>query len=134
MKENTANQNVEGIVMKTEDIESTTIELASIKKEQEGKGGVEKLELKVENHSKTVEWKRISAEHNILNVSKTAKSVENNSKMEEHQHLNEENQIGFSVKTSKGYLDKNVSNNVQSTSNNNKIQNPFEVLDHEIMK
>ena len=45
MKENTANQNVEGIVMKTEDIESTTIELASIKNEQEGKGDVEKIRI-----------------------------------------------------------------------------------------
>ena len=56
-------------------------------------GDVIKTELKVGNdsESKKVVCKRISAEHEVLNVGKTAKSVEIKSRNEEHQNENEEN-------------------------------------------
>ena len=66
-------------------------------------GDVVKTELKVEigNDSETVVCKRISAEHEVLNVGKTAKSVEIKSENKQHRNEKDENQIGFSMKKSK---------------------------------
>ena len=67
-------------------------------------GDVVKTELKVErgndSESETFECKRNSAEHEVLNFSKTAKSVEIKSENEENEK--EENQIRFSAKKFKG--------------------------------
>ena len=74
-------------------------------------GDVVKTELKVErgndSESETFECKRNSAEHEVLNFSKTAKSVEIKSENDEDHNENEENQIVLSVKNCVGDLENN---------------------------
>ena len=77
-------------------------------------GDVFKTELKCEigndSESETVICKRIIAEHEVLNVGKTAKSIEIKFENEEDHNEKEENQIGFSVNKSKGDVAKNKEN------------------------
>ena len=62
-------------------------------------GDVVKKELKVEigsvSGSQTLVCKRISAEHEVVNVDKTAKSIKIKFKNEEHQNKNEDYQFFF---------------------------------------
>ena len=97
-------------------------------------GNVIKTELRCEigndSDSETVACKRMSAEHEVLNVAETAKRIDIKSETEEHQNQNEENQnqneenqIGFSVKKLKDAFQNNkanVSNVVQRKSLNEK--------------
>ena len=86
-------------------------------------GELIKTELKVEigkdSDSTTVTSKRVNAEHEVLNVDKSAISVEIKSENEEHQNFDKKDEIGFSVKQPKNSLDNNgehISNILQRKS------------------
>ena len=82
-------------------------------------GDVVKSELKIERGNdselETVEYERISAEHEVLNVGKTAKCFEIKSENENNGNEKEEKEIGFSVEKHKCDLE-NIEKNVSKVT------------------
>ena len=106
------NQMLDGYGLEKRDILNVP---KAIKRENENEGfdiegDVIKTEMKVERgndlESETEGNKRISAEHEILNVHKTVKRVEIKSENEKQHKKKQKNQISFSVREITGDLEK----------------------------